>query len=83
MNKGGHEMPGYLIKDTTEEERRKIVEDSLGYIDATCDGCLQRTVDMYDASIRGEKELRDINMEYNSHYIRGDMDKQERRSCPM
>ena len=28
----------YLIKDTTEEERRKIVEDTLGNIDGACDG---------------------------------------------
>lgn len=76
-------MPGYLIKDTTVEERKKIVEESLGNIEATCDGCSQRIVDMYDAYIRGEKELREINMEFNSHYIRGDMDKEEQRSCTM
>lgn len=28
----------YLIKDTTREEREKIVADSLGYIEANCDG---------------------------------------------
>ena len=27
-------MPGYLIKDTTVEERKKIVEESLGNISA-------------------------------------------------
>ena len=32
-------MPGYLIKDTTKEEREKIVEESLGNMSATCDGC--------------------------------------------
>lgn len=74
-------MPGYLIKDTTEEERRKIVEDALGNIEATCDGCFNRTVDMYEPYIRGEKELRDINMEYNSRYVRGDMEKEPRRGC--
>ena len=30
----------YLIKDTTREEREKIVADSLGYIEANCDGCM-------------------------------------------
>ncbi len=76
-------MPGYLIKDTTVEERRKIVEDSLGNIEALCDGCSQRVVDMYDAYIRGEKELREVNMEFNARYIKGDMEKDESRSCPM
>ena len=32
----------YLIKDTTEEERRKIVEESLGNLSGACDGCSQR-----------------------------------------
>ena len=46
----------YLIKDTTEEERRKIVEESLGNLSGACDGCSQRVADMYDAYIRGEME---------------------------
>lgn len=76
-------MAGYLIKDTTMEERRKIVEDSLGNIEAVCDGCSQRVVDMYDAYIWGEKELREINMEFNARYVKGDMEKEGGRSCPM
>ena len=76
-------MPGYLIKDTTMEERRKIVEESLGNIEAVCDGCSQRVVDMYDAYIRGEKELREITMEFNARYVRGDMEQEERRRCPV
>ena len=76
-------MPGFLIKDTTMEERRKIVEEALGNIEATCDGCSPRIIDMYDAYIRGEKELRDINMEFNARYVKGGMDKEDRRSCPM
>ena len=52
----------YLIKDTTEEERRRIVEESLGNLSGACDGCSQRVADMYDAYIRGEMELKDINM---------------------
>ena len=47
----------YLIKDTTEEERRKIVEESLGNLSGACDGCSQRVADMYDAYIRGEMDL--------------------------
>ena len=32
-------MASYLIKDTTPEERRRIVEESIGNIEAACDGC--------------------------------------------
>ena len=76
-------MPGYLIKDTTVEERKKIVEESLGNISASCDGCSSGIVEMYQDYIEGKREIRDINMEFNAHYVRGDMDKEERRSCPM
>ena len=30
----------YLIKDTTKEEREQIVKESLGNIEANCDGCM-------------------------------------------
>lgn len=73
----------YLIKDTTREEREKIVADSLGYIEANCDGCMTGLVEMYQDYIDGKKEIRDINMEFNARYERGDMDREERRSCPM
>ena len=62
------EFKSILIKDTTVEERKQIVKESLG---------------MYDEYIEGKKEIRDINMEFNGHYLRGDMDKGEKRSCPM
>ena len=94
-------MPGYLIKDTTKEERKQIVEESLGNISANCDGCMARLaeslgnidascdgcssgiVEMYQDYIDGKKEIREINMEFNARYVRGDMDKEEKRSCPM
>ena len=31
---------GYLISETTKEEREAIVTESLGNIEATCDGCM-------------------------------------------
>ena len=31
---------GYLISETTKEEREAIVAESLGNIEATCDGCM-------------------------------------------
>lgn len=76
-------MAGYLIKDTTREERQKIVEESIGNISATCDGCMAGLAEMYEEYIDGKKEIRDINMEFNARYQRGDMDREERRSCGM
>ena len=64
-------MSGYLIKDTTKEEREAIVAESLGNISATCDGCSAGIVEMYQAYIDGEKELREINMEFNARYVSG------------
>ena len=77
------EFKSILIKDTTVEERKQIVKESLGNISASCDGCMARLSEMYDEYIEGKKEIHDINMEFNGHYLRGDMDKSERISCPM
>ncbi|MDO5338053.1 MAG: purine biosynthesis protein PurH [Eubacteriales bacterium] len=74
-------MAGYLIKDTTRKEREKIVEESFGNISANCDGCMAGLAEMYQEYIEGKKEIRDINMEFHARYIRGDMEKEERRSC--
>jgi hypothetical protein len=35
---------------------------------------------MYDAYIRGEMELRDINAAYSARYVKGGMER-ERRQC--
>lgn len=76
-------MAGYLIKDTTREERKKIVEESLGNIEASCDGCMAGLAEMYNDYIEGKKEIRDINMEFNSRYVKGDMERDTNRTCPM
>lgn len=76
-------MAGYLIKETTCEERKQIVEEALGNLSASCDGCMAGLADMYQDYIDGKKEIRDINMEFNARYEIGDMDREERRSCPM
>ena len=65
-------MPGYLIKDTTKEERKQIVEESLGNISANCDGCMPGLAEIYQDYIDGKKELREINMEFNARYIKGE-----------
>ena len=71
---------GYLISETTKEERENIVADSLGNIDANCDGCMAGLADMYQDYIDGKKELRQINMEFNARYIRDD-DRADRGGC--
>ena len=71
---------GYLISETTKEEREKIVADSLDNIDANCDGCMAGLADMYQDYIDGRKELRQINMEFNARYIKGD-DMPDRGGC--
>ena len=63
-------MAGYLIKETTCEERKQIVEEALGNLSASCDGCMAGLADMYQDYIDGKKEIRDINMEFNARYER-------------
>lgn len=72
----------YLISETTREEREKIVAESLGNIEASCDGCMSGLAEMYQDYIDGKKELRDINMEFNARYIKDD-DMQVRGSSCM
>ena len=61
----------YLISETTKEEREQIVRDALGNIDSQCDGCMAGLAEMYQDYIDGKKEIRDINMEFHSHYVSG------------
>ena len=70
----------YLICETTKEQREKIVAESLGNIEASCNGCMAGLVEMYQDYIDGKKELRDINMEFNAGYISGD-EVPRRSSC--
>ena len=72
----------YLIKDTTREERERIVEDSLGNISGACDGCSAGLAEMYQDYIDGKKELREINMEFRARYVSG-MEGPQRSGCMM
>lgn len=71
----------YLIADTTREEREQIVKDSLGYIDASCDGCMSGIAEMYQDYIEGKRELKDINMSFRAGYVMGDQDRGNRGGC--
>lgn len=64
-------MDSILIKDTTREQRERIVSDSLGALEASCEGCAAGLYEMYEDYIEGRRELREINMEYRSGYISG------------
>ena len=57
-----------LIKDTTREERERIVAESIGNVSGSCDGCMAGLAEMYQDYIDGKKEIREINMEYMEKY---------------
>ena len=64
-------MTSILIKDTTREEREKIVAESVGNISGLCDGCSPGIIEMYQEYIEGKKELREINAEFRARYMSG------------
>ena len=63
-------MSRILIADTTREERKRIVDESIGNIDGLCDGCSPGLIEMYQEYIDGKKEIRDINAEFSVRYER-------------
>lgn len=64
----GDIMNSILIKDTTKEERERIVAESIGNINGSCDGCAAGLAEMYQDYIEGRKEIRDINMEFSAQH---------------
>ena len=69
-----------LIKDTTKEEREKIVSESIGNINGACDGCMSGLADRYQDYIDGKREIRDINMTFRARYESG-VEGPERPEC--
>ena len=68
------ELKSILIKDTTREERIRIVQEGLSQCGGACDFCNGcdnlggGSVDaFYEPYINGEKELRQLNEEYRSN----------------
>ncbi len=61
-----------LIKDTTREERERIVAESIGNVSGSCDGCASGLLDMYQDYIDGKREIKDINMSFRAHYESGE-----------
>ena len=72
-------MKSILIKDTTREERERIVHQALwgacGIDCGFCSGCDNRgggTIgSIYQPYIDGEKEISEINAEYRSPFVSG------------
>lgn len=46
-------------------------------------GNISGKAEMHQEYIDGKKEIREINMEFNARYIKGNMDKENGRSCVM
>ena len=62
------EIKSILIKDTTREERIRIIQEGLNQCGGACDFCNGGSVDtFYEPYINGEKELRQLNEEYRSN----------------
>ncbi len=63
-------MKSILIKDTTKEERIRIVAQSLNACGTSCENCSSCWLGggspdaMYQDYIDGKKEIREINEEY-------------------
>ena len=69
-----------LIKDTTREERERIISESIGNINGACDGCMAGLADMYQDYIDGKREISDINMAFRARYESG-IEGSERSEC--
>ena len=71
-------MKSILVKDTTKEEREKIVSRALSFCGGECEFCNGcdnlgggRTDEIYRPYIEGEKEIAEINAEYSGGFVRG------------
>ena len=76
--RAGYVMKSLLIKDTTKEERERIVHQALwgncGIDCEFCSGCDNRgggrIEGIYQDYIDGKKEIREINAEYRAPFVR-------------
>ena len=75
-------MKSILIKDTTREERVRIVDEAIGNTEGACDGCAPGMIRMYDDYIEGKMELREVNMHFRMGYV-GGAEGPERTGCGM
>ena len=70
------EIKSILIKNTTREERERIIRESMD-CGGGCENCSSCWLgggspwDIYQDYIDGKREIKDINMEYNKKYRQG------------
>lgn len=71
-------MKSILIRDTTREERIRIVSQSLACCGGACDFCNGcdnigggRTDSLYQPYIDGKKEISEINAQYSRGTVKG------------
>lgn len=67
----------YLIKNTTREQREKIIRDALSCNGVSCEECSAcdaygavNPLEMYQPYIDGKKEIQEINREYVANYLK-------------
>ena len=70
------EIKSILIRDTTREERERIIRESMD-CGGGCENCSSCWLgggspwNIYQDYIDGKREIKDINMEYNEKYRQG------------
>lgn len=57
----------YLIKNTTKEERIALIKSWLPIDDGLEEDAADLMWDMYDAYIKGEKEISECNASFSEH----------------
>lgn len=70
-------MEKFLVKNTTREQRERMIRDSLDCGGGGCENCSACGVygagdplDMYQPYIDGEKELAEIADEFRANYLK-------------
>lgn len=71
-------MDRYSVANTTREEREELVRRSLSCGGGGCENCSSCGVlgggdpwELFQPYINGEKEIAEINREYNARYLHG------------
>ena len=70
-------LPQHLIRNTTREQREKIIRESLSCGGGGCENCSSCDVfgagdpiDMYQPYVDGEKEIDEINREFRARFFK-------------
>ncbi len=73
-------MAGYLIKDTTKEERIALIRSWVP-VDEVYDDCDIDLWDMYRDYINGEREIAEINASFSEGFYEESDLRQEEKPC--